>query len=107
MLESSVLHSHMNRTLRPAIAKKTIESRQANRPSESDGLPSIGCRAGMHVRGVMGKRKAKSEARMRKSRKRARALESVVQYGTVGRGFEATGRGSATGRAALRDTCAV
>ena len=25
----------------------------------------------------------------------------------VGRGFEATGRGSATGRAALRDTCAV
>ena len=28
----------------------------------------------------MGKRKAKSEARMRKSRKRARALESVVQY---------------------------
>ena len=37
----------------------------------------------MHVRGVMGKRKANSEARMRKSRKRARALESVVQYGTV------------------------
>jgi hypothetical protein len=31
----------------------------------------------------MGKRKANSEARMRKSRKRARALESVVQYGTV------------------------
>jgi hypothetical protein len=31
----------------------------------------------------MGKRKAKSEARMRKSRKRARALESVVQYCTV------------------------
>ena len=85
MLESSVLHSLMNRTSRPAIAKKTIESRQANRPSESDGLPSIGCRAGMHVRGVMGKRKAKSEARKRESRS-ARApsrLENFVQvYGT-------------------------
>ena len=68
----------MNRTSRPAIAKKTIESRQANRPSESDGLPSIGCRAGMHVRGVMGKRKAKSEARMRESRSaRARAPRAL------------------------------
>ena len=32
VLERSALHSPTNRATRPAIAKKTIESRQANRP---------------------------------------------------------------------------